>query len=213
MTLIELLVVMVVVGVLTIVMMDLNAAHSRQTARVYRIQCVNNLKQTGLAFRIWEGDHGGSYPMVVSETNGGTMEFVTGMNEFRHFQVMSNELSTPAILVCPTESGWTKKWATNFTAFSNSNISYFVGMAPNETNAMLFLSGDRNITNGTPIKNGVLTLTTNQPAGWTSEFHNRLGNIGLADGSVQQDSMTALRQQIADTGLATNRVQMPVVGS
>ena len=139
------------------------------------------------------------------------MEFVTGMNAFCHFQVMSNELSTPKVLVCPADSGWQEKFATNFTAFSNSNISFFVGIVPNETNANLILSGDRNITNGTPIRNGLLRLTTNTLAGWTSDMHNRVGNIGLADGSVQQDSMTGLQNQIADTGVATNLVQMPVL--
>jgi prepilin-type processing-associated H-X9-DG protein len=140
------------------------------------------------------------------------MEFVTGMNAFRHFQVMSNELWTPKILVCPAESGWTEKCATNFTAFSNSNISYFVGIVPNDNNTNLILSGDQNITNGTVIKNGILTLTTNEPAGWTSKFHDKVGNILLADGSVQGDGNTELRQQIARTGIATNRVQMPVLG-
>lgn len=211
MTLIELLVVMVVVGFLTLMMLELGSSHSNAMARALRIQCVNNLRQTGLAFRIWEGDHGNSYPMAVSETNGGTMEFVTGMNEFRHFQVMSNELSTPRILVCPADPD-IQIAATNFTAFSNSNVSYFLGIVPNDTNVTLLLSGDRNITNGTPIRNGILELTTNKLAGWTSEFHYRMGNIGLADGSVQQDSIKGLRNQIAITGVATNRVQMPLPG-
>lgn len=208
---IELLVVMVVVGLLTLVIMESQSSRSNTRRRALRIQCMMNLRQTGLAFRIWEGDHGNEYPMAVSETNGGTMEFVTGGNEFRHFQAMSNELSTPRILVCPADPE-IQTPATNFTAFSNSNISYFLGIIPNDTNAMMILSGDRNITNGTSIKNGILTLTTNKPAGWTSEFHNRVGNVGMADGSVQWETMTTLRQKIAGTGVATNRVQMPVLG-
>ena len=34
--------------------------------KAQRINCVNNLKQDGLAFRIWEGDNGDKYPMAVS---------------------------------------------------------------------------------------------------------------------------------------------------
>ena len=208
-TLVELLVVMVGVGFLMLVMVDLPAPKAK--TRALRIQCVNNLKQTGLAFRIWEEDHGTTkYPMAVSETNGGTMEFDTGINAFRHFQVMSNELSTPRILNCPSDTRYDV--ATNWNIFGNSNISYFVGVDATETNVQMILSGDRNITNGAPIQNGLLRLTTNTFAGWTSEMHKRVGNILLADGSVQQDSITGLQQQIADTGVVTNWVQMPVLG-
>ena len=34
--------------------------------KAQRINCVNNLKQVGLAFRIWEGDNNDKYPMAVS---------------------------------------------------------------------------------------------------------------------------------------------------
>lgn len=205
-TLIELLVVL---AVLFIVVALILPGSRGGMVRVPRIQCVNNLKQVGLAFRIWEGDHGDNYPMAVSETNGGSMEFITGLNEFRHFQVMSNEVSTPRVLICPSDS---KDAATNWTDFGNSNLSFFIGVDAAETNAAMILSGDRNITNGMPIRNGMLTLTTNRLAGWTSEVHNKVGNILLADGSVQQDSIFGLKNHIADTGVATNRVQMPVLG-
>lgn len=212
-TFVELLVVTVVVGFLTFVILgESYSAHSNVKERALRIQCAMNLKQTGLAFRIWEADHGNSYPMAVSKTNGGSMEFIAGMNEFRHFEVISNELSTPKILLCPAEADRGRFVATDFSVLGNSNLSYFLGIVPNETNAMMLLSGDRNITNGIAIKNGLLALTTNTLAGWTTELHKKIGNIGLADGSVQQESMTGLRYQISNTGVATNRVQMPVLG-
>lgn len=206
---IELLVVMVVIALLASFFFS-GADFASAKSRACRIQCVNNLKAIGFAYRIWEVDHGGEYPMAVPGTNEGSMEFATGINEFRHFLVMSNELCTPKILLCPADSE--RQWATNFAAFGNSNISIFVGVDAKETDATMMLSGDRNITNGTPIKNGMLALTKNIPAGWTSDVHNKGGNILLADGSVQQDSINGLRVQIANTGVETNCVQMPVVG-
>jgi type II secretory pathway pseudopilin PulG len=172
------------------------------------LQCINNIKQIGLAYRVWEGDNGDRYPMAVSETNGGTMEFTTGPNAFRHFQVMSNELSNPKVLFCPNESDHARTYATNWS-ISNSNLSYFVGVDATETNAQMILSGDHNITNGTPAKNGLLELTPSRLAGWTAEVHNRTGNIGLADGSAQQVSTSGLQTLVASTGVATNRLQMP----
>jgi hypothetical protein len=152
------------------------------------------------------------YPMHVAGTNGGTMDFITGPNVFRHFQVMSNELSTPFILICPAEYDRNRFVATNFAQLSNSNISYFVGMDANETNPQLILAGDRNLTNGTPIRNGILELTTNAPTGWTAEMHREVGNIALADGSVQQVTTMGLRTAVENTGMATNHLQMPILG-
>ncbi len=177
--------------------------------RALRIQCVNNLKQIGLACRVWEGDNNDKYPPFVSATNGGSMEYITGTNVWRHFQVMSNELTIPQLLICPADD---RISATNFTWLNNSNISFFFGIDASETNSQMMLSGDRNITNNTRVKNGILELTTNTPAGWTGEMHNKLGNVGLADGSVQQFSFAGLRTAVTNTGLATNRLQMPILG-
>jgi prepilin-type N-terminal cleavage/methylation domain-containing protein len=211
MTLVEVLAVMAVVLLLGLFLLPSIMPNRNIRNRALRIQCVNNLKQVGLAYRVWEGDHGNNYPMCVSETNGGTMEFTTGLNAWRHFQIMSNELSTPRVLLCPVDDLRTMA-ATNFAFTSNSNISYFVGVDANELNPQLILSGDHNLTNGTPVRNGLLELTTNNPAGWTAKMHEKVGNVGLADGSVQQVSITGLRYAVANAGIATNRLQMPILG-
>ena len=207
-TLIEVLVVMVVAMMLILLFLP----YPRRMSRAPRIQCVNNLRQTGLAFRIWEGDYSNSYPQAISQTNGGTMEFDTGANAFRHFQVMSNELSTPKVVFCPAETDRNRSIATNFFNFNNSNISFFVGVVSNDNNPSLILSGDHNLTNGTRIRNGLLELTSNNLTGWTAEMHNKVGNILLADGSVQEVSISGLNSAVANTGVPTNQIQMPILG-
>ena len=205
-TLLEIFVILAVISVLALLLMP--ALH-RAKVRAQRISCVSHLKQIGLASRVWEGDHTNLYPTQVSVTNGGTMEFTSGLNEFRHFLVMSNELSTPKILVCPSDG--TRIPATNFAFLRNSNISFFVGVDANDPNPQLILAGDRNITNSTPIRNGILELTKNTPAGWTAELHNKVGNVLLSDGSVQRLSRSDLRSAVANTGIFTNRLQMPIL--
>lgn len=125
---------------------------------------------------------------------------------------MSNELSAPYAVFCPAEIDDARIRATNFTYFNNSNLSYFVGIVSNDNNPTLILSGDHNITNGIRLKNGLMELTTKNLTGWTAEVHNKVGNILLADGSVQQVSISGLQQLVAGTGLATNRIQMPILG-
>lgn len=196
-TFIALLVVLAVLAILAAMLLPaLAKAHDR--AR--RIQCVNNLKQCGLAARIWEGDHDDKYPMAVSN-------ILADGNVFPYFQVMSNELSTPKTLVCPAD---TRQPAEDFPHLSDENISYFVGLdATNDANPQMLLYGDRNITNGLTSIRGIQLLPPNRPAGWTESIHNKVGNVGLADGSVQQLSISGLQSTLKNTGDQTNRIELP----
>ena len=188
-----------------------------------RINCVSNLKQIGIAYRLWEGDNNDKYPMAVSVTNGGAMELVATGNVAACFRVMSNELSTPKILICPQDIK--AILATNFgEGFNNRNISYFVGLdVTNEANPQMFLSGDDNFAiGGIPVKSGLLELSTNTPITWTSGRHvaynshfwtpardRFVGNIGMADGSVQQVTTDGLQKALQQTGVTTNRLVLP----
>jgi len=199
---------LVVIAVLAILAAMLLPALAGAHDRARRIQCVNNLKQCGLAFRIWEGDNGDKYPMDVPMAKGGTKEFTTGADTFRHFQVMSNELSTPKILVCPAD---TRVAAINFVHLKNQNVSYFVGLEANDANPQRFLDGDRNITGESDPENGILKLVPGQRVSWTQDIHVNQGNLGLSDGSVQQYSNSGLREALKNSGDPTNtwRIALP----
>jgi hypothetical protein len=145
--------------------------------------------------------------MSVSTNLGGTLEYVARGEMFRHFQVMSNELSTPKILVCPAD---VRQPANDFgPTFGNTNISYFVGVDADESKPQMLLSGDRNIDGGTKLANGILEITTNQLVSWSSRMHDGFGNVGIADGSVQQVTSSGLRSLLQQTGVATNRLAIP----
>ena|SRR5882672_902197 len=202
-TFIGLLMIIAVIAILAAMLLP---ALSQAKGRAQRINCVNNLKQVGLGFRVWALDNGDSNPMGVPTNKHGTAEWVEGGNAFRHFQALSNELSTPKILACPSD---VRQAAPDFKRLKNENVSYFVGLDARETLPQMFLSGDRNITNGLAPKRSILELTPNQPAGWTEAMHGRMGNIGLADGSVQQFTTTRLRDAIRNTGDSTNRIALP----
>jgi competence protein ComGC len=168
--------------------------------------CANNLKQIGLAFKTWALDNGDRFPMSVSTNEGGTMELCAGPNAFAHFAVMSNELSTPAVLVCPEDKK--RHWATNFDSdLNNSKLSYFVDLDASSANLPLLLSGDRNLTNNSPSGNGIFELRMGDKPGWTHELHKSKGHLLLADGSVQLLSNGTFRVVLPST--VTNRLAMP----
>jgi hypothetical protein len=75
-------------------------AKAREKAET--IRCVNNMKQLGLAVRIWAGDNADRYPPDIV--------------------CMSNVMNTPKILVCPTDKGHVV--APNFDSFTAANCSY-----------------------------------------------------------------------------------------
>jgi hypothetical protein len=70
--------------------------------RAQRINCISNIKQIGLAARIWANDHQDIMPA----------DFLT----------MSNELTTPKILTCTADTGRTR--ASDWRVFDGSSVSY-----------------------------------------------------------------------------------------
>jgi competence protein ComGC len=204
-TLVALLVIIAVIAILAAMLLPALASAKK---KAQRINCVNNLKQSGLAFRIWEGDHSDNYPMRLPAVLGGTMEFTDGANTSRHFQVMSNELSTPKILICHSD---TRAVADGFVRLKNENVSYFVGLDASEEFPQRFLDGDRNLSADTAPENGILKLVPGQRVSWTETIHVNQGNVGLSDGSVQQYSNAGLQNALQVSGDATNswRIALP----
>jgi hypothetical protein len=173
-----------------------------------RIKCASNLKNIGLAFQIFAADHQGRFPMAVSTNAGGSLESVEDGSPLRHLIALSNELSTPKLIVCPMDKKRIE--ATNFLQVQDKNVSYFVGVGAKLGLTNAFLSGDRNLTrNQRLLIPGLAELTTNSVVGWSSDIHNLMGNIGLVDGSVQQLSVPRLADALQDTGVGTNRLAVP----
>ena len=174
-------------------------AFAKAKAKAHRIACIGNLKQVGLAYRVFANDHtnavslSGAYPFQLSTNSGGTMEFIGTGQAFLQYRAMSNELGSTRVLRC---RGDVRRPASDFATIANTNISYFIAVTADETQPQLLLAGDRHLTNDLPVRNGVMELTKNQRVRWTLANHGGSGNVAMSDGSVRQSSETYLNNLI-----------------
>lgn len=219
-TLVELLVVLAVFAVLVLLLLP---ALARAKSKAQRISCVSHLKNIGMAYRIFATDNGGFYPFQIS-TNGtvatnrspvsdwGTLEFAQDpASAWRHFAALSNELSVPLIVQCPSDRQRvaTRNWA-EFT--TNRFLSYTVGLSAAEEQPQSILSGDRNLViNGASVTNVLVSFRTNANVAWDQGIHVNAGNLLLGDGSVQQVTSGRLREQIDDAVIAAGKPHKLVI--
>jgi hypothetical protein len=183
--------------------------------------CLNNLRQIGQAFNLWASQHGNLNPWWIRaitinpgvyDLDQGTSGHPLDRNLFIQYAWISNELSTPRILACPSDQR--VKLATDWGAsqkgfmFSRDNsISYLLNLHSLYDDPQSLLSGDRNMRStltGATCSSGiadVVALSLLGPAArqWTNGLHGFEGNLLFTDGRVTETSNADIRAHITVT--------------
>jgi hypothetical protein len=160
----------------------------------------------------------------------------TGKGVYEGYRCMSNEVSTPKILLCPSEGDAGRTLASSFAdtgpaaapsiPFTNDlNTSYFCGIDASDAlgatlGSQMILSGDHNLGDGNPPTTGYLWggagtqqqalggptdpvawfAAGNSKVGFMDNMHGKQGNIGVADGSVQQLTRSKFQDALKNSG-------------
>lgn len=228
----ELMVVVLAIAVVAALVLP---ARVKARERAMGSQCLNTQRSISVGLRLFAGDAGG-YPFAflsqASNSAPGLSPFATNnpAELWKLFQVAADDLSSPRILVCPSDrfrqradTFGTNGLAAEFSHPANrlNAISYFLSLDADEESPGNILMGDRYLTidpegatdKGTKLLFGQQDIGSASPiAGsvrWTSAIHGAGGNAAFMDGSAQQLTTPKLRQTLTNQAIVANRIWLP----
>lgn len=206
-------------GFLAVPLFALNKSDSE------RLVCFNNLRLIGRGVQAWAGDHNQQFSWrTLQLPDGGSRPPAGGFKPgaaWFEYAWLSNELVTPKILACPSDTGVRRaaSFTTDpnggfmFVAYRNNSVSYPLHLDGSIDAPKSWLSGDRNFRSDfsggscSAGVNSVNTIMLNPFLGnvsWSNAVHGPFGHVLATDGTVEITSTDRLREILLGPGFDDN---------
>ena len=184
---------LVVIAIIAILASLLLSALGRAKRQAKRVSCASNLRQIGLGLRLWADSNDGKFPWKVEQSRGGGLPNGTdnaGVN--RQFSIVSNELATTRILLCPSD---VRRFAApHFAELALTNTSYALCNEADEKRPRVVLTADRGLNGfdftGLPDNINCFVLSSESTGARSATWRPgachgaNSGVVALTDGSV-----------------------------
>ena len=182
----EAMIVMVMLMVLAVLAMMWVKDQQAKSEKAARIRCVGNLKNLGLAFKVFANDNDDKFPFATTNVLAGGNDHTLWL----HFQAMSNECGSAKILVCPADRERYDNIKSDFSAgpdglasVGNAAVGFAAGLDASESNPNSILLLDRNLDRLRWVdqinKGRIVTLASNRGA-----LERNIANADLVIGAV-----------------------------
>lgn len=206
-TLIELLVCIGIIGVLAALTLP---SLSRSMRNAKRVQCLNNLRQIGIAFQQFADLNNNKYPMQLAgfhssrDDSSGKMGFLV-LSE-RPFIETARELASPKLVVCAADPN--RNAPTTFEEMTTAQISYLVSTHARPGDARTIVVTDRNVV----FADANALQLPDHRIQYDETTHELRGNVLMGDGRVEWVGGFSWQPNVAEvpsSTAATNAEAMP----